>query len=402
MADFHQTELISTLHRLKTDNIVKLEDDLRLLSKQRPLALVLPCLYEELKRDAIKTILKELKDADYIKEIVISLSRANREEFEHARSFFNALPQKATIIWHEAEWVDDLFKLLKKNGLSISKSGKGMAIWIAHGYVLANKKSHVVVSHDCDIISYTRELLVRLCYPIVNPNLDYEFSKGYYTRITNRMYGRAMRIFFTPLIRTMKKIIGGHPFLEYLDSFRYALSGEFAMITDLARINRIPSDWGLEIGILSEVYRNVSTRRICQVDLCDNYEHKHQVVSKDDPNVGLFRMSIDISKMLFRTLANEGILLSKELFNTLIVVYLKVAQDAIKRYSDDAFINNIYYDRHEEELAAEVFTEGIKLAADAFRKDSLGSSLIPNWNRVTSAIPNFLDRLKMAVDRDNE
>ena len=66
------------------------------------------------------------------------------------------------------------------------------------------------------------------------------------------------------------------PYLRFLDDFRYALAGEFAMTADLARVIRIPSHWGLEVGVLAEVYRNVAPLRVCQVDLTDNYEHKHQ------------------------------------------------------------------------------------------------------------------------------
>jgi len=46
---------------------------------------------------------------------------------------------------------------------------------------------------------------------------------------------------------------------------------------------RIPCDWGLEIGLLSEVYRNVRTSKIAQVDL-GLFDHKHNKIgdsSKD-------------------------------------------------------------------------------------------------------------------------
>jgi glucosyl-3-phosphoglycerate synthase len=32
----------------------------------------------------------------------------------------------------------------------------------------------------------------------------------------------------------------------------------------------------------------------------------------------------------------------------------------------------------------------------------MGTPLIPNWNRVTSAIPDIFDMLKMAVEEDNK
>jgi glucosyl-3-phosphoglycerate synthase len=173
------------------------------------------------------------------------------------------------------------------------------------------------------------------------------------------------------------------------------------MITDLARINRIPWDWGLEVGVLSEVFRNCSLRRICQVDLTDIYEHKHQELSQEDPNKGLLKMSIDIAKNLFRNLASEGIDLSESLLKTLKATYLRTAQEKITKYHDDAAINGLDFDRHEEQVAVETFTKGIELASRAFVEDPLSIPLISAWNRVASAIPDFLGRLKNAADEDN-
>ncbi|MGH7791326.1 MAG: glycosyl transferase, partial [Thermodesulfobacteriota bacterium] len=397
MGDFHQTELISTLHRLSKDNVDKLEQELIEHTEHRPIALVLPCLYSELKRDALKNILEEIKRVDYLYEIVVTLGRANADEFAHAKEFFSVLPQRLKLIWDDGDRIASLFKLLEENGLEIGGPGKGRAAWIAYGYVLAEETSEVIALHDCDVVTYSRELLTRLCYPVANPNLEYEFCKGYYSRVTDRMYGRVMRLFITPIIRALKKIVGYLPFLVYFDSFRYPLAGEFSMKADLARVNRIPSDWGLEVGVLAEVFRNVSTRRICQVDLCDNYEHKHQELSSDNPEGGLLKMCVDISKVLFRMLAAEGIVFSEGFFNTLIATYLRTAQDTIKVYNDDAEINSLFFDSHEESLAVETFVKGIRIASKSFHEDPLGAPLIPNWNRVTSAIPDFLDQLKQVV-----
>jgi glucosyl-3-phosphoglycerate synthase len=401
MGDFHQAEVISTLHRLKKDNVEKLEEELREDSEFRPIALVLPSLYSELQGPALKNIVEELKNIDYLSEIMVSLGNANADEFKHAREFFSVLPQRLKIVWIDGEGIRSLFNLLQRNGLYTGEAGKGKAAWIAYGYVLAEESSEVIVLHDCDILTYSRELLARLCYPVANSNLDFEFCKGYYSRVTDRMYGRVTRLFITPIIRALKKILGHLPFLVYLDSFRYPLAGEFSMKADLARVNRIPSDWGLEVGVLAEVFRNVSPRRICQVDLCDTYEHKHQSLSTDDPQGGLLKMCIDISKSLFRTLAAEGVVFSEGFFNTLVVTYLRTAQDTIKVYSDDAAINSLYFDRHEEAVAVETFVKGIRIASKSFFEDPLGAPLIPNWNRVTSAIPDFLDQLKQVVDEDN-
>ena len=75
-------------------------------------------------------------------------------------------------------------------------------------------------------------------------------------------------------------------FLEYLDSFRYILAGEFALSLDLAQRLRIPADWGLEMGVLSEVHRNIALHRVAQVDIAKIYEHKHQEVIWDNLDTG--------------------------------------------------------------------------------------------------------------------
>jgi glucosyl-3-phosphoglycerate synthase len=174
------------------------------------------------------------------------------------------------------------------------------------------------------------------------------------------------------------------------------------MVADVARVNRIPGDWGLEVGVLAQVFKNCSTQRICQADLCDNYEHKHQPLSQEDPKTGLNKMAIDIARSIFGTLANEGVILSEGFFKTLSITYLRTAQDAIKQYSDDASFNGLFFDRHQEGIAVETFTRSLYLSSQEFLKNPLGSHLIPNWSRVTSAIPDILNLLKEAVEEDNK
>ncbi len=401
MSDFFQPGVITTLHRLKKGNLERMEMELEFYSKHHPAALVLPSLYSELKEKALKTIVSEIQKVKYINQVIVTLGRANEKEFEHTKEFFSVLPQETTIVWNDGRRIRSLYDILTRNDISAGEDGKGRSVWMALGYVLASEKSEVIILHDCDIVSYDREFLARLCYPVVNPNLGYEFCKGYYSRVTNKLNGRVTRLFVTPLIRSLERLLGYLPFLVYLDSFRYPLAGEFSMIIDLARINRIPWDWGVEVGVLSEVFRNCSLRRICQVDLTDNYEHKHQELSAEDPNQGLLKMSVDIAKNLFRNLASEGIDLSESLLKTLKATYLRTAQEAITKYHDDASINGLDFDRHEEGTAVDTFSKGIELASKAFVEDPLSIPLIPNWSRVTSAIPDFLERLKNAVNDDN-
>lgn len=402
MGDFYQSGVLATLHRLNRDNLEVLEKKLLELAAARPIALILPALYSELEGDALPVIVRELQQVQYLDRIVVTLGAADKIQFQKARQFFSVLPQMVRIVWNDGPRIQALYKVLEENEISAGGDGKGRSCWMAFGYVLAQGRCRVIALHDCDILSYSRDLLGRLCYPVADPVLDYEFCKGFYCRVTDRMHGRVTRLFVTPLIRALKKLLGPMPLLDYLDSFRYSLAGEFSMSVELARVNRMPGDWGLEVGVLAEVFRNCAIRRVCQVDLADNYEHKHQALFPGDSSRGLVKMCVDIAQSMFRTLANEGVVLSEGFFKTLMVTYLRTAQDHIKRYEDDAVINGLVFDRHAEGAAVEAFTEGLREAGANFLADPIGAPLIPNWSRVSAAIPDFLERLNEAVEKDNE
>lgn len=401
MADFYQTGVIATFHRFGDIDLKRMESELTEFCRHRPIALVLPLTYAELEEPAIKQIMKEIKEVPYLNEIVVTMGRTNQKQFMKAKEFFSSFPQRTRVIWNTGPGIEELHKLLEENALFIGEDSKGRSCWTAYGYILSQEKSKVIALHDCDIVNYSREFLGRLCYPVASPNIDYAFCKGYYARVTDRMHGRVARIFVIPIIRSLAKLLGPLPLLNYLDSFRYPLAGEFSMVTDLARINRIPGDWGIEIETLSEVYRNCSHMRICQVELCETYEHKHQPLSADNPKTGLMKMSIDIAKAIFRNLAIEGATVSDSLLKTLIVTYLSTAQDSIKRYNDDAALNGLLFDRHQENKLVEAFTKAIQIAGKEFQEDPRYSPLIPNWNRVTSAVPDFLEKLQEVVEKEN-
>lgn len=401
MADFYQTGVITTLHRLGKPSLERIESELSEHAKTRPLALVLPALYSEFEGKAMPGIVAELAKVKYVREIVLVLGKASSKQFEMVREFMASIPYDVKIVHNEGSRIQEVYHTLKRNGLDPGQDGKGRSAWLAYGYVIANGQSDVIALHDCDILTYSREMLARLCYPVVNPNLDYVFCKGYYSRVTDKMHGRVTRLLVTPLVRSLQKLVGAHSFLVFLDSFRYPLAGEFCMITDMARVNRIPWDWGLEVGALAEVYRNYSPRRVCQVDIAETYEHKHQTLSAEDPAKGLMKMTVDICKSIFRTLASEGVVFSDGFFKTLSVAYLRMAEDTIVKYEADAAVNGLVFDRHEEAKAVEAFTRGIAMAAEAYLESPMGTPLIPNWNRVTSAIPGILEMLKKAVDEDN-
>ncbi|WP_369857781.1 glycosyl transferase [Candidatus Thalassolituus haligoni] len=402
MADFYQNGTITTLHNLVDRPLEEMEKELLSFSRVRPMSLVLPSLYSELQGPALGHIINEICEVPYLNEIVIGLDQADEAEYKHAKDEFSRLPQHHRVLWNDGPRLRKIDSLLEEKGLAPKEMGKGRNVWYCYGYILASGRAEAVALHDCDIITYDRSLLARLIYPVANPSFNYEFAKGYYARIAdNKMNGRVSRLLVTPLIRALKKVLGHKEYLDFLDSFRYPLSGEFSMRVDVLNDLRIPSDWGLEIGVLSEMNRNYSTNRLCQVDICDNYDHKHQPLSAEDAALGLSKMSTDICKAIFRKLATQGEVFTNETFRTIKATYFRVALDFVETYYNDARMNGLTLDRHKEEEAVELFAENIMHAGDYFLENPMETPFIPSWNRVISAIPDILDRLYEAVEEDN-
>ena len=403
MGDFYQNGIITTLHNLCRRPVAELEKELMSFRKERPMSLVLPSLYSELEGPALKNIVQELAKVPYLEQIVIGLDQADETQYRHALDYFSDLPQHVRVLWNDGPRLRALDLKLREQGLAPTEMGKGRNVWYCFGYTLASGRSKAVALHDCDILTYSRDLVARLIYPVANPRFSYMFCKGYYARVADgNMNGRVSRLLVTPLIRALKKVAGPNDYLDYLDSFRYPLAGEFSFRTDVINDLRIPSDWGLEVGVLSEMKRNYATNRLCQVDIADTYDHKHQDLSPEDASRGLSKMSIDISKALFRKLATNGEIFSNEKFRTIKATYYRIALDFIETYQSDAVINGLSFDRHKEEKAVELFAQNVMQAGAYFLDNPMDTPFIPSWNRVTSAIPDIKDQLLEAVELDNE
>lgn len=403
MGDFHQNGNVATLHNLRTRAPDALARELASIAQTRKISLILPSLFSELEGEALPRILDELSKVEYLNRIVIGLDRATEEQFHYARDFFARLPQEHIVIWNDSPRMKEIHARLETHGLNPGEPGKGRNVWFCMGYILACKDSAVVALHDCDIITYEREMLDRLVYPLANPNFPYQLAKGFYPRVGGgKMNGRVSRLLVSPLLIALKKVIGDRDYLDFLRAFRYPLSGEFAMrIAPLPDL-RIPSDWGLEVGVLSEAWRNLAPKSVCQVEISDNYDHKHQPVSEEDAATGLSRMSIDISKSLFRKLAADGTVFSEEIFRTLKATYYRTALDLLENYSSDARMNGLDIDRHAEERMIELFARNIVTAGQIFLDNPSDTPFIPTWSRVHAADPSLMTDMLLAVAKDHE
>jgi glucosyl-3-phosphoglycerate synthase len=191
-----------------------------------------------------------------------------------------------------------------------------------------------------------------------------------------------------------------------MDSFRYSLSGEFAFIRTLARGIRISPTWGLEVSTLSEVYENTSVRRICQTEIMETYEHKHQELKNSEPSKeldgGVAKMAIDIAQTIFRIMSQRGVTFSKESLKTLRTSFFQESRRAISRYDALAKFNSLTFDRKKEIEAVETFDKALKQACKEFSKDPLGVPSLSAWISVRSVLPELSEAFITLVNEDNK
>ncbi|OHB74390.1 MAG: hypothetical protein A2Z25_22605, partial [Planctomycetes bacterium RBG_16_55_9] len=311
MGDFQQRGPITTLPRLVGVDYGRREVELGQHVNLSPAALLIPCLASEMDSPALQGIVCELAQVHYLDTVIISLDQAGESDYQRALSYFRQLGQRVVVMWNDSAALRALCDDMESHTVNLGQSGKGKAVWMAFGYLLGEGRVNCIALHDADLLGYSRSLLGNLLFPIVHPGLRFSFCKAYYARFSDRLYGRVTRLLMRPLLQALSDLVGRNLYLSYLAAFRYPLAGEMALEADLLRWIRIPGDWGLEMGLLFEVMRHGSARRICQVDAADRFEHKHQDLSPEDPTAGLQRMTIDIVKHLLRTLAAAGAVLQE-------------------------------------------------------------------------------------------
>ncbi|MGH2413776.1 MAG: glucosyl-3-phosphoglycerate synthase [Microcystaceae cyanobacterium] len=395
----YKQELITTIHDFGC-NLELLEERLIQLSQTSPTAVVIPALYEELERPALTRIRDHLQRCDFVKTVVVCLYAETMAQYARAVEFFALLPQPTWVIWENGDRVTQLLGNLRKSNLDLlGYQGKGQAVWLGLG--VASLEAEAIAVHDADIITYDRSYPLKLLFPLLEKEFGIAFNKAYYARIGNescRLNGRVARLFVTPLLTALTELFGYQNYLRYLNAYRYPLSGEFALTRDLSLNIRIPSNWGLEIGLLAEVYRNVSEKRIAQIDL-GIFDHKHQALG-NSTNEGLQKMCRDILRSVLRTLTEmEQVVITREHIHALRVKFRREAQDYTRQYFVDARFNNLQFDRHQEEAITELFEQVILEASEQYFLNPAGAQ-IPDWTRALAVMPDFREQLRDAALMD--
>ena len=402
MGDYFQNGVITTLHDLSGHPPTHLEKDLSEWSHEHPISLIIPALYSEFEGPAMPKIISELEKIDYLSEIIIGLDNADEEQFNLVLKHCRNLDPHCKIIWNDGPGMIEIQRELETRGLAPSERGKGSNVWYAMGYFLSSGRGETLALHDADILSYKVEMLTKLLYPVVNPNFNYDFCKGYYFRAdSSGFYGRVARLLIAPLLKALRQELGANEFIDYLDSFRYPLAGEFSLDAKVVKDLRIPSDWGLEIGVLAEVFETRSLNQICQVDIANSYNHKHQDISVDNPSTGLHRMAADITKLVFGKLAEDRQETSDAFFDNLQKRYKELAFGLAESYAHNAEMNGYAFDRNQELALVELFSKVILKTGTDTLSNPEQPSLFPSWSVVNEVMPTMAEQLKETVDREN-
>ena len=297
-------------------------------------AVVVPMAERDCLSDAAGRVLRTLERLDPAR-VVIPL-RAPAERVGPIREWLATYDLRVELLWCDGPRLGDLLADVGLDG----DRGKGRDVWLAIGRAA---DAEFVAVHDADTTTYDESFVRRLLFPL---GRGYDFSKGYYARVEDgRLYGRLFRLFYAPLVRTLLDA-NPEPFLQYLDSFRYALAGEFAATAATARRIRMPRTWGLEVGTLGDAFDIAGFAGTAQVDL-GRYEHDHRGV---DGSGGLSAMSRSVGETLLRSVVDHGVDID---FDTLEERYRATAGSLVDQYELDAGFNGFGFDReHEHEQVA--------------------------------------------------
>lgn len=305
--------------------------------------------YASLAAERVLATLSQLSPAG----VVIPL-RADADTVGDVLDWVEGFALDAEVLWCSAPAVSDVMADAGLDG----PGGKGRDVWLGIGQALT---AEYVVVHDVDARTFDAGLVRRLAFPLGRGR---RFVKGYYARIENqRLYGRLFRLFVVPLLRALDSL-HDHPVLDYLRSFRYALAGEFAMTTALARQVRAQPGWGLEVGTLGEAYRLAGFGDSAQVDL-GVHEHDHRAVGGPD---GLGEMAGAVGDAVVRTLVDAGV---EPAIQAVRSAYREAGRELVEQYAADAAFNGIVYDAAAERDQVETYAEAI---------DTLGPDRrLPAW-----------------------
>ncbi len=405
MPSFAQTH-----SRVTTYYLLNRESDLRtrlvMSARWKKPVLIVPALASEFNNaenlPIFENIVSQLAEAEYLAHVIFGLDAATEDDVRLCLEILkrNGLTNYV-IQWNDGPAMSQIYQTLQDSGFDLSRRGKGRNVFMGFGVAIALGATCVGLL-DADIRTFRRNQLDRLFFPVLAHN--YPFAKAFYARWDgNRMYGRVKRLLLDPLLISLKRKFSESReekmmrIIDFLLSFYYQLSGEVVIDMELLRRMRYALDWGVEIFTLIEVFRKAPM--VAQVEFTrGNFDHKHQRVSKQDPERGLHRMALDIiSTLLHALIVEEGLEVGEEFFRDLALTYESIAEDIIKKYSDNCEFNTLTYDRDaEESMVYQVLSRAIVQTGDVLTSPTHAAEKLL---RFTASFDEFQPYLEQGLQK---
>jgi len=218
------------------------------------------------------------------------------------KELMEAAPLLDEIILIDSDSTDHTREIAKKEGLSVyihqlllerlgARSGKGEALWKS----LLVTRGDIIVWVDTDIVN----IHPRFVYGIIGPlllNPQIQLVKAFYRRplkVGNKMQagggGRVTELTARPLLNL---------FYPELSGVIQPLAGEYAGRREA--LERVPffSGYGVETGLLIDIYERYGLNAIAQVDLLERIHHNQHLEA-------LSKMSFAIIQTVFRKLESR-------------------------------------------------------------------------------------------------
>ena len=405
MPSFAQTHSRVTSYYL-LQNDVDLNEVLIPAARWKKPVLIVPALASEFtapeNRPVFENMVRELATANYLAHIIFGLDKASEKDVKLCIDILQKAGLNNYVIqWNDGPAFSGIYQDLEDAGADLSQRGKGRNVFMGFGVASALGATCVGLL-DADIRTFKRRQLDRLFFPVLVNN--YPFSKAFYARWDGeRLYGRVKRLLLDPFLLALKRKFGESKnekmlrLVDFLLSFDYQLSGEVVIDTWLLKKMRYALDWGVEIFTLVEVFRKAS--QVAQVEFTrGRFDHKHQRVSKEDPRSGLHRMSLDIiSSLLHALIVEEGLEVGEEFFRDLALTYESIAEESVKKYSDNAEFNGLNYDRESEEhIIFEVLSKAIVQAGDFLASPGQAAERLL---RLTASFDEFAPYVKKGLQQ---
>ena len=205
------------------------------------------------------------------------------------------------------------------------------------------KNSGIVITLDADFQSFSKEYFFRLVYPIAV--LGGQANKGYYARFSQTaLNGRLTRLLVFPMLYAIEEQCPTSELNRWLLSFRYPLSGDVALASEILPQLKLESNWAYDLSLLKSLFQYKDEISVYQTDLIDNYEHLHRDLSSDRHS-GLMGVFKDISNYLIRLFPVDH--------GRLILDYRNLAQIYCHKYEKLALFNGINNSEEDRRLVSQ-------------------------------------------------